>query len=55
METSLLNLLKPYEDISIAFQRYLLQVTNGSGNFIEFATTLSYAIGNGSGVSRYCL
>ena len=42
METSLLNLLKPYEDISIAFQRYLLQVTNGSGNFIEFATTLSW-------------
>ena len=42
METSLLNLLKPYEDISIAFQRYLLQVTNGSGNFIEFASTLSW-------------
>lgn len=42
METSLLNLLKPYKDISIAFQRYLLQVTNGSGNFIEFATTLSW-------------
>lgn len=42
METSLLNLFKPYEDISIAFQRYLLQVTNGSGNFIEFATTLSW-------------
>ena len=37
-----MNLLKPYEDISIAFQHYLLQVTNGSGNFIEFATTLSW-------------
>ena len=42
MEQSLLNLLKPYEDISIAFQRYLLQVTNGHGNFVEFATTLSW-------------
>lgn len=42
METSLFNLLKPYEDISIAFQRYLLQVTNGGGNFIEFATMLSW-------------
>ena len=42
MEQSLLNLLKPYEDISIAFQRYLLKVTNGHGNFVEFATTLSW-------------
>lgn len=42
MEESLLNLFKPYEDISIAFQRYLLQVTNGNGNFIDFATNLSW-------------
>lgn len=42
MTTSLLNLLKPYEDINIAFQRFLLQCTNGTGNFIEFATTLSW-------------
>lgn len=57
METSLLNLLKPYEDISIAFQRYLLQVTNGSGNFIEFATTLSWRMQLGMVLEfpRYCL
>lgn len=42
MEQSLLNLLRPYEDISIAFQKYLLQVTNGNGNFIDFATNLSW-------------
>lgn len=42
MEKSLINLFKPYPDISIAFQQYLQQVTNNNGNFIEFATSLSW-------------
>lgn len=42
MELSLIELLKPYPDVSISFQNYLRQVTNGNGNFIEFANSLSW-------------
>lgn len=42
MAESLIELLKPHEEVNIAFQRYLMQVTNGRGNFVDFANNLSW-------------
>lgn len=42
MNLSLIELVKPYEQINISFQQFILRITNGTGNFHEFATSLSW-------------
>lgn len=42
MDESLINLLKPYPNASVAFQHYIVQVSNGVGSFIDFSTNLSW-------------
>lgn len=39
---TLIDLLRPHADVSVAFQQFLLQATNGQGNFLEFANGLSW-------------